>query len=69
MVYIGIGDVVKLDQKNRLHIPKNVMRIAGIEDNSSVIVSVDVDGGCIKIYRADKYMDGETIKRIEGEKA
>lgn len=66
---IGIGDVVKLDQKNRLHIPKNVMRVLGIDDNSSVIVTVDFDDcGCIKIYRALDYLSRDAISEIEGEK-
>lgn len=66
---IGIGDVVKLDQKNRLHIPKNVMRLLGIDDNSSVIVTVDFDDdSCIKIYRALDYLSRDAINKMEEEK-
>lgn len=66
---IGIGDIVKLDQKNRLHLPRNVMRVLGIDDNSSVIVTVDFDDNdCIKIYRASEYLSSDAIREIEGDK-
>lgn len=68
MSYIGIGDIIKLDQKNRLHIPKNLMKLAKIDENSFVIVSIDIDGDCIKIYSANKYINEEMIKQIEGDK-
>lgn len=49
-----IGNIVKLDQKNRLHIPKSVLKAAGIEGNSKVIVNIELGEKCIKIYPLPK---------------
>ena len=50
-----IGDIVKLDQKNRLHIPNTLMKEAGIEPNDEVIVYMEVGDGCILIQSKKKY--------------
>ena len=64
---VGIGEIVKLDQKNRLHIPKNVMRVLGIEDNSTVIVTLDLEGNdaCNKVYPASEYIEQRVISEFE----
>lgn len=49
-----IGDIVKLDQKNRLRIPQTLMKEAGIEPNGEVIVYMDLDGGGGYIYIRSK---------------
>lgn len=57
-----IGDIVKLDQKNRLHIPKTLMKEAGIEPNSEVIVCMEVGEEFIVIRSKQKY--DELKKRL-----
>lgn len=44
-----IGDIVKLDQHNRLHIPNTLMKEAGIEPNSEVVITYEVGSGFLKI--------------------
>lgn len=68
MQNIVLGDIIRLDQKNRFHIPKNMMKLAKIDENSFIIVLIDIDGDCIKIYSANKYINEEMIKQIEGDK-
>lgn len=52
-----IGDIVKLDQKNRLHIPQTLMKEAGIEPNGEVVVIYEVGFSGIKIYPKKVYDD------------
>ncbi len=60
-----IGDIVKLDQHNRLHIPQTLMREAGIEPNSEVIVYMEVGEEHITIRSKKTYDD--KIKVVEGQ--
>lgn len=61
-----IGDIVQLDQKNRLHIPQNVLKAAGIEHNSMVVVNVELGSNVITIQSVNQAVNNkiEEIKRI-----
>lgn len=46
-----IRDQIQLDQKNRLHIPMDLMKMASIEPNSKVAISYDTVDDVIIIRR------------------
>lgn len=48
-----LSDIIKLDQKNRTHIPSTYLRLIGIEDNAYVQVMVDTERRRIEIIPID----------------
>ena len=44
-----LGNIVKLDHNNRLHLPKRLMKEAGLEPNSEVVVIYDAGLGILRI--------------------
>lgn len=48
-----LSDIMKLDQKNRTHIPSTYLRLIGIKDNSYVQVMVDTERKRIEIIPID----------------
>lgn len=59
-----VGNVCKLDQRNRLHIPKGALKAIGIKEESDVMVTAEIGGDCIKIYPM-KEDENELIKEID----
>lgn len=63
-----IGDIVQLDQNNRLRIPKNVLKAAGIDENSEVLVNIELGTRVItirSIYAIENFIkenDNDTSK-------
>ena len=57
-----VGNFRKLDQKNRVHIPQDVMRVAKIDDESEVYVCANVGEGFIRIYPKEKAFEEVTKK-------
>lgn len=50
MVGREVGNFGRLDQKNRLHIPKDILEIAHIEENSDIYVSSVLGENFIRVY-------------------
>lgn len=48
-----LSNIMKLDQKNRTHIPSTYLRLIGIEDNSYVQIMVDTERKRIEIIPID----------------
>lgn len=46
-----VGNVRQLDQKNRTHIPDDLLKLAGIEYNSFVSITYDANAACIQIRK------------------
>ena len=46
-----IGNIRQLDQKNRMHIPEDILKLAGIEHNGFVNITYDANTGCIQIRK------------------
>lgn len=49
-----IGNFRKLDQKNRVHIPQDVLRVAKIEDESEVYICALTGENFVRIYSKEK---------------
>lgn len=58
-----LSDIVKLDQKNRLHIPSAYMRLAQIENNDIVNIQIDTDSRTITI-KALTEKDKRTLNEV-----
>jgi len=44
-----LAELKKMDQKNRIHINTDYLRLLGIKDNATVTVAVNTGENCIKI--------------------
>jgi DNA-binding transcriptional regulator/RsmH inhibitor MraZ len=50
-----LSEIKTMDQKNRLHINHNYLKLLGIENNSSVVVTVDGESERIIIRKLSEY--------------
>ncbi len=62
-----IGNIRTLDQKNRIHIPADLMQLVGIKNNSSVYVSCVPGEDYIRIYSKERFDDGDKHADLRGE--
>lgn len=46
-----IGIIRQLDQKNRTHIPVDLLKLANIEQNGFISITYDINTGCIQIRK------------------
>ena len=59
-----IGAFRKLDQKNRLHLPQDLMKSLGMDDNSEVYVSRVFGEEYIRVY-PKKYIDSQLQMKVK----
>lgn len=56
-----IGTIRQLDQKNRTHIPDNLLKLAGIEHNSFISITYDANTGCIQIRKLPEELSEKLV--------
>ena len=66
MSTICIGHFKKINQKNRINIPLEMMNMLGLSESDEVYVSCEIGGDCITIY-PKKYIENqiESAKKSE----
>ena len=47
---ISIGHFKKINQKNRINIPLEMMNMLGLSESDEVYISCEIGGDCIIIY-------------------